>query len=336
MEWFIAGLIIGVGGIVGNAVQNYQNGKAQRKEADRQYNLQLDSLLTGYQNNLETLLLESLPNAQLTLEQAGLELSDLSSQLSERNDWLKAYQDMLSGAGDDTLSQTKQLLEQNIALAKQKEELIKQQNNAYAEASALEIESAIKSGWLQLNDARQSQAMANVQAGATGSVVGAMTSSAIRTKEQIRKYIGNDMVFDIDSAEEGEDSGVFAREVMSIRTNIALQVEANRLNLEAANAAISQAQLQLDTQMEEWEETAEQFQFDVETSLPKRQELLQKQIDNAKQQIEYYQETAKQKLDQWRSTASERGKSSSEIEEFTSSWKDRFKQAGIDIGEEGK
>lgn len=334
MGWLFAGLVLTLTSVIGGAIRASQNAESQRKEADRQYNLQLDSLMTGYQNNLETLLFESLPNAKLTLEQSNLNLSGLSSQLEERNDWLKTYQDMLSGSGDDTLSRTKQLLEQNVALSKQKEELVKRQNAAYTEASALEVESAIKSGWSQLSEARQSQAMANVQAGATGSVVGAMTSAAIRTKEQIRKYIGNDMVFDIES--EGEDSGTFARELMSIRTNIALQVDANKLNLEAATAAISQAQLQLDTQMEEWEETAEQYRFDVDTSIPKQQELLQQQIDNAKQQIEYYQEAALQKLEQWRATASERGKSSSEIEKFTASWKEKFKQAGIDVDKDGK
>lgn len=335
MGFLIAGLVLTLAGVIGGTVQASQNAESRRNESDRQYNLQLDSLMTGYQNDLETLLFESLPNTNLALEQYNLDLSGLANQLSERNDWLKTYQDMLSGAGDGTLSQTKQLLEQNISLAKQKEELVKQQNAAYTEASALEVESAIKSGWSQLNEARQSQSMANVQAGATGSVVGAMTSAAIRTKEQIRKYIGNDMIFDIESAEESEDIGIFARELLSMKTNIALQVDANKLNLEAATAAISQAQLQLDSQMEEWEETAEQYQFDVD-SIPRRQELLQQQIDNAKQQIEYYQAAAMQKLEQWRETASERGKSSAEIDKFTSSWKEKFKKAGIDMNKEGK
>ncbi len=327
MAFIGAGLSV-IGGLA-SWDQKRKSEQAARQEATRQYNLQLDNLLTEHQTGLETLLFESLPNAQLTLGQAELNLDSLDSQITERNEWLSAYQNMLKGTGADTLSQTKQLLDQNLSLAKQKEELVKKQNLAYVESSALEIEAAIKSGWSSLNDARQSQAMANVQSGATGAVVGAMSSSALRTKEQIRKYIGNDMVFDIDSTQEGEEIGLFAKNLMAIQSTVALQVEANELNLEAATVAIAQAQLQLDTQIEDWKETAEQYQFDVETSIPKQQELLRQQIGNAKQQIEYYQKTAMQKLEQWTSTAKERGKASSEIDTFVSSWKDRFKQAGI-------
>ena len=236
---------------------------------EKQYENYLNDqdLLSQYEQNLNTI------SGQISASQNNIlayqwKLEDLAHDKTESADFLADYEQMLAGEGDsdNTLLLQDQLNQENITNAEN--ELA-----SYRDSSALELDSLIRSGFDQYTGERQNQAMLNIYASATGSIVGSYNSAARRTMNAIRAFVGNDMRFN--EAPEGTSIqgksgeamiGSYAKMLLSSRTarknNIAKlesTVKASQIALQDFRDQMADAAYENQTFLDRYDQTVSMY-----------------------------------------------------------------------------
>lgn len=211
-------------------------------------------LMTQYKNTLDEIE-GNISSFQNIITENQLNIRNLNREKAEREEWLEDYEQMLAGEGDEDnlLLQQDQLLQTNITNA---------ENDlaAYADSSALELDALIQQGYGQYAAQRGQNALANVMAGAGGSVQGVYNSTARRQILAIRAFVGDDMVFN--EAAEGTDIhgkagsaklGSYAKAMLSSRTVVRNNLAKYQTEVDAARFTFN-----------EWRDTAEDTAQDNE------------------------------------------------------------------------
>ena len=242
-------------------------------------------LLSQYEQNLNTISGE-ITSSQNAITSYEWKLQDLAHQKQESEDFLEDYRQMLAGEGDDdnTLLLTDQLNQANITNAEN--ELA-----AYKDSSALEMDSLIRSGFDEYTSQRQNQALANIYASATGSVVSAYGSAAKRVQASIRAFVGEDMRFneepegtDAQGTSDGGMIGSYAKSILSTRTTI-------RNNIAQLESSVKAAEIAFQDFRDQMEDAA----YENQTFLDRygqMSSMYQQAIENEKQNIKDLQDTA--------------------------------------------
>lgn len=208
----------------------------KKKNAVNSYIGNID-LLTQYSNQLSQIAGDMVGAENIIFEYEG-RIQDLNRAKAESEEYMEDYRQMLAGRGD---SDNLLLLEDRINqanLANARADLA-----AYRDSSALELDSMIRSGFEEYVTARDQEAIANVYASATGSVVGAFNSAAKRTRFAIRTFVGDDMVFDQEAdgtsiyGKSGASIGTFAQMMLSSRQTIRNNIAKLQTQIDAANLA---------------------------------------------------------------------------------------------------
>ena len=254
---------------------------------EKNYNNYLDDqdLLTQYEQNLNNI------SGQISVSQNNIQsyqwkLEDLAHDKAESEDFLEDYRQMLAGEGDsdNTLLMQDQLNQSNITNA---------ENDlaAYRDSSALELDSLIRSGFDQYTGQRQDQAMLNIYASATGSIVGSYNSAARRTMNAIRAFVGNDMRFN-EAAEgtsiQGKSGeamiGSYAKMLLSSRT-------ARKNNIAKLESTVKAAQIAFQDFRDQMEDAAYENQTFLDR-YEKTVSMYNQMIANERQNIKNLQDNA--------------------------------------------
>lgn len=257
----------------------------QSNEKKHQDYLDDQDLLTEYENRLNSIE-SSISAHRNNITSLQWELEDLEKDRTEAEDFLEDYRQMLAGEGDDdnTLLMQDQLNQENVASAEN--ELA-----AYRDSSALELDSLIQEGFGQYQSQRNEQAIENLYASATGSVVGAYNSAARRTRSAIIAFVGEDMQFD--EAAEGtsiqtrageERIGSYAKMLLSTRAT-------RKNNIAKLDSAVKAAQIAYQDFRDEMEAAADDQQTFLDRYDTSREMLLD-QIAMERQNISNLQSSA--------------------------------------------
>ena len=227
---------------------------------DDDYNAYLDDidLLESYDEQLNNIQ-GQLIGYQNEADKYRGQIEDLTQQKTESEDWLEDYRQMLEGES----------AEKDLA--------------AYRDSSALELDSLISSGFSEYTEKRNDQAIVNIYASATGSVVGAFNSAARRSRNAIRAFVGDDMKFN-ESAEgtsiqsrAGEGMiGSYAKSLLASRTTV-------KNNIAKLNTERAAAKLAFDSFRDQAADVAkenEQFLEDYDDTLSNYEKNLQAMLEN--------------------------------------------------------
>lgn len=208
-------------------------------------------------------------------------LSDLDSDKADFEDFLEDYRQMLAGEGDsDNLILAQDRLNQ-ASIESAEDDL-----SAYRDSSALELDAAIQQGFSSYTSQRQQEAIQNIYASATGSVVGAYNGAARRTRAAIKAFVGSDMKFNQVSGDgrSTEMMGSFAKMMLSNRQIIRNNVAKYQSNIDAAKLAFNSYREEL----AEYAEEGEQFMEDYDST----RKLYEENLAYARDQITALQEKA--------------------------------------------
>lgn len=281
--------------------------------AEEQHRRDLDSLINN-QNATMNELFDSIDSAETLISQYEKELSTtLPFNISEYREWLANYEGMLNGE-ENELSLYRDALRGDLSAAE----------NAMAEfslSSPEQIRQLMDQGYGTLSSYRQQQALANVQAGASGSVKSAYTSLVTKNQADIIRYAGNDMRINEDTGEV--ETGAFARQLIILKTALDTQKTELEASLTAAKYALTKW-------TEDIEDQKTQTEIDLESSL-ERIDFLKEEIEKEKQNIKDASSSAIAVLSQFLSTSSERGWSSDSKISQLRKWRDKFKQLDTDV-----
>ena len=246
---------------------------------DDDYNAYLDDveLLESYEEQLNSIQ-GQLIGYQNEADKYRGQIEDLTQQKTESEDWLEDYRQMLEGEGDDDnlLLQQDQINSANLESAEK-------DLAAYRDSSALELDSLITSGFSEYTEKRNDQAVVNIYASATGSVVGAFNSAARRSRNAIRAFVGDDMKFN--EAAEGTSIqgragegmiGSYAKSLLASRTTV-------KNNIAKLNTERAAAKLAFDSFRDQAADVAkenEQFLEDYDDTLSNYEKNLQAMLEN--------------------------------------------------------
>lgn len=124
--------------------------------------------------------------------------------------------------------------------------LVQQRNSAeaYLQSSQLEKDNASRQGFMSYAEMMKQKSLANVVAGATGGVRSAFSANAINQQNEIRRYIGDDLKFNVGG--DGAGAGTFAREFSVLKTAIDNQILANNISIQAAQNDIARVSDDID------------------------------------------------------------------------------------------
>lgn len=332
--WIFLGLAATVAGIFGLAdwyENTYKAGIKAEKKAKEDYQQGLSDQLQSLQNEINLDFFNSLSQTQADLNDAQLQLDTIDKNITSANDWLSLYQGMLNGE-DNLLSDERDLLNNAITSAEDQVTSSKNALSQYEQTSALAVRNIFEEANEQVTSAKQSIALANVAAGATGSALGAYKTEAMKVRSDLRRYVGSDGYLN-EVTGEGE-IGTFAQELMATRTEIQNTLIDLDAQVQASQLALSQAQYALDSWNYETEKQAESYQNDIE-GLEALKESYQLQLETAKENLKEYSKSALEKIKDWKETMTEYAEtgaedalSNEEIEEQIQSWKDKYKNYG--------
>lgn len=332
--WIFLGLAAAVAGIFGLAdwyENTYKAGIDAERKAKEDYQQGLSDQLQNLQNEINLDFFNSLSQTQADLNDAQLQLDTIDKNITSANDWLSLYQGMLNGE-DNLLSDERDLLNNAITSAENQVTSSKNALSQYEQTSALAVRNIFEEANEQVTSAKQSIALANVAAGATGSALGAYRTEAMKVRSDLRRYVGADGYLN-EATGEGE-IGTFAQELIATRTEIQNTLFDLDAQVQASQLALSQAQYALDSWDYETEKQAESYQNDIE-GLEALKESYQLQLETAKENIKEYSKSALEKIKDWKETMTEYAEtgaedalSNEEIEEQIQSWKDKYKNYG--------
>ena len=301
-----------------------KDAQSQKAAAERQakidYQNSLYNKLLSLEDEIELDIFSSISDAQALLADAQLQLGTIDNNITAAQDWLALYQGMLNGE-DNLLS-----AERDVA----KNAITSSQNalEQYELSSALAVRNIFDEANNQVQSAKQSIAMANVAASATGSAAGAYKTEALKVKSDLRRYVGADGYLN-EATGEGE-IGTFAQDLIVTRTEI------NNTPFDL-DADVKAAQLALETWDYETKKQAEGYENDIEGYEALR-ESYQLQLEAAKKNIKTYSQAALERIKEWKETMSEYAEtgaddalSISEIEDQILNWEKKYKNIGVSV-----
>ena len=308
----VAGVLAGAGAIY-HGVSAAEKKAESERIARENYQKQLWSEASDIQAFIENDLWSSLDTALGNIEALETEQAQLETNMPRYEEWLSNYEGMLAGE-DNVLTQEREGMIDAVESAE----------NAladYTASSALQVRSIFDEAYSSVHSSRQQQALANVSAGATGSVVSSYTAATRKIQSDITRFVGADGYINEETG-EGE-LGTFARTMIVTRNQIDHEMQNMQANIDAANLALT-------LWNENTEDQAEQYRFEYETGM-ERLEGLPDEIEKYKAVIKNKTDTALAKIKDWEAKRKEYGTSQADIDAQKQSWKELYAAIGVEL-----
>ena len=238
-EWIaiavISGLIYGVKSLI-----DYSNEQDELSRQEDKNNLDAYNSSMAKYNEL----LNEVDNALLEVDKENLKKTDQQSIIDTNAEWLANYEKMLAGDRTDTvlgrnlasLQDKKTSLENERNLLEQNKTLAEKQASAYLSSSAVEKQSNYETAFDKYTQMLKQKSLLNIAASGSGQEEGAYRVAQLIQSQQIRNYIGVDLVFNTDNGESeyNSNAGSFLNAFSSLQKGINTTIYNNNLQIELA------------------------------------------------------------------------------------------------------
>lgn len=221
MEWLIATAVLGVIGMGVSIAQN-ETSISLQEESNRNtaYNTSTQSLSDS---------ITSIEKTLLNIEGVESQNKKYQSEIDTANEWLENYRKMLSGDRTET-TLGRELYGYEGALKK-----AENAKGTYLASSAVEKQNAYDTAFDSYSQMLKQKSLLNVAASGTGQLEGAYSMARLIQNQTIRKFIGNDMVFNSDGEATSLSDGSFLMSYSAMQKEINANIESLTLQIEIAN-----------------------------------------------------------------------------------------------------
>lgn len=311
----ITSAIVGTGLAINSAVQNYNNAS---------YNRQQSSL------NMANDYLGTLNSQYDILSKSFTELSVLEKNYydaihnKEVNiDLIEQYTQALNSETGE-LSQDNQFLSQKYLLNQQLNN-INSETELYEKTQAENQKNYVISSFSDYAQMMKDKSIQNVLAGASGNKGNVYNIENLIANNQLRDFIGSDMIFDYNESSEGSFSRMYILQQEAIKE----QVKTYEYNANAIMANLYKVDQEYRDQIEALTYTNEGFDSIINDYISDEFNMnSRKYYESA---IKRAQENAISALAEYRKNASAGGIDSKEIDRVTNQYKEKFKELGYEI-----
>lgn len=231
----ISGLIYGVKSLI-----DYSNEQDELSRQEDKNNLDAYNSSMAKYNEL----LNEVDNALLEVDKENLKKTDQQSIIDTNAEWLANYEKMLAGDRTDTvlgrnlasLQDKKTSLENERNLLEQNKTLAEKQASAYLSSSAVEKQSNYETAFDKYTQMLKQKSLLNIAASGSGQEEGVYRVAQLIQSQQIRNYIGVDLVFNTDNGESeyNSNAGSFLNAFSSLQKGINTTIYNNNLQIELA------------------------------------------------------------------------------------------------------
>ena len=335
-----AGVGLGATALIDNALSTDEEISIQEETLGNNMKADAIGFITNDELSLDSYL-KDIDSYLQQIEAQSLIVDRNQQNIDVNNEWLAMYQGMLNGE-DNLLTQERNLLDSQIAQATAAkglaDQVLVQQRNAaeaYLQSSQIEKDNASRQGFMSYAEMMKQKSLANVVAGATGGIRSSFSANAINQQNEIRRYIGDDLKFNVGG--EGEGAGTFAREFGMLKTAIDNQILANNISIQAAqndvtraSDSIDAATFNLNKQLDAWDtnrSALEQDNADKKAAI----DIDKASIERWTTLVDGFQDEAIRKLQSWQNSAADAGRTKEEIDSFVNDTKKKFKDFGYEI-----
>lgn len=312
----ISSLIVGTAAAVNSAVQNQNNASYNRQQSS--LNMANDYLATL--NSQYDILSKSLTELSILEKNYYDAIHNKEVNLGLIEQYTQALN---SETGE--LSKDNQFLSQKYLLNQQLSN-----TNAEAELYKRTQEEAQKNYVVQsFSDYAQmmkDKSIQNVLAGASGNKGNVYRIENLIANNQLRDFIGSDMIFDYNESGEGSFSKMYALQQQAINE----QVKTYKYNANAIMANLYKVDQEYKDQIEALTYANEDFDSIINDYISDESNMnSRKYYESA---IKRAQENARSALNEYRKNASAGGISSEEIDRVTNQYQEKFRELGYVIG----
>lgn len=311
----ITSAIVGTGLAINSAVQNYNNAS---------YNRQQSSL------NMANDYLATLNSQYDILSKSFTELSVLEKNYydaihnKEVNiDLIEQYTQALNSETGE-LSKDNQFLSQKYLLNQQLNN-INSETELYEKTLAENQKTYVINSFSDYAQMMKDKSIQNVLAGASGNKGNVYNIENLIANNQLRDFIGSDMIFDYNESAEGSFSRMYILQQEAIKE----QVKTYEYNANAIMANLYKVNQEYRDQIEALTYTNEGFDSIINDYISNENNInSRKYYESAMKRA---QENAISALAEYRKNASAGGIDSKEIDRVTNQYKEKFKELGYEI-----
>lgn len=311
----IASAIVGTALAINSAVQNYNNAA---------YNRQQSSL------NMSNDYLNTLNSQYDILSKSLTELSVLEKNYydalhnKEVNiDLIEQYKAALNSETGE-LSKDNQFLSQKYLLNQQLNN-INSETELYEKTQAENQKNYVISSFSDYAQMMKDKSIQNVLAGASGNKGNVYRIENLIVNNQLRDFIGSDMIFDYNESAEGSFSRMYILQQEAIKE----QVKTYEYNANAIMANLYKVDQEYKDQIEALTYANEGFDSIINDYISDESNMnSRKYYESAMKRA---QENAISALNEYRKNASAGGISSKEIDRVVNQYKEKFKELGYEI-----
>lgn len=225
MGWLILGVFAGIVGIGLSYSQNEES-LAQQEEQNR---------ITNYDKSIDQIndATTQIENTLIEIEKTQSDNKTYQSEIDTANEWLDNYQKMLGGDRTETaLGRELYGLEGALATAKEKK-------SVYEAESRVQKQTAYDEAFSSYSQMLKQKSLLNVAASGTGQMEGAYSATQLIQSQSIRRFIGNDMIFNSDGEGTSIEDGSFLMSYSTLKREIKSNLEYLSLQIDIANNNIA-------------------------------------------------------------------------------------------------
>ena len=312
----ITSAIVGTGLAINSAVQNYNNAS---------YNRQQSSL------NMANDYLSTLNSQYDILSKSFTELSVLEKNyydaIHNKEVNLGLIEQYTQALNSETgeLSQDNQFLSQKYLLNQQLNN-INSETELYEKTQAEKQKNYVISSFSDYAQMMKDKSILNVLAGASGNKGNVYNIENLIANNQLRDFIGSDMIFDYNESAEGSFSRLYILQQEAIKE----QVKTYEYNANAIMANLYKVDQEYKDQIEALTYANEDFDSIINDYISDESNMnSRKYYESA---IKRAQENARSALNEYRKNASAGGISREEIDRVTNQYQEKFRELGYVIG----
>ncbi len=264
MGWLIAAGVLGLFGLGVTIAQNETSLSMQEEQIRNESN---NASITSLENSIT-----SITNTLGDIQSLDATNDTYQSEIANSNEWLENYRRMLAGDRTDTS------LGRELFGYEQQKEQAERNATTYLASSAVEKQNAYDTALESYTQMLKQKSLLNVAASGSGQTEGAYSAAQLIQNQSIRKFVGNDMVFNSDGEGTSLADGSFLMSYSALQKEITATIADNNLKIEVA------------------QNTIKDFYENYETMSNEKQTLIDdrtKAIELNKETIETYKQTIK-------------------------------------------
>ena len=312
----ISSLIVGTAAAVNSAVQNQNNAAYNRQQSS--LNMANDYLATL--NSQYDILSKSLTELSILEKNYYDALHNKEVNLG----LIEQYTEALNSETGE-LSKDNQFLSQKYLLNQQLNN-INSETELYEKTQAENQKNYVISSFSDYAQMMKDKSIKNVLAGASGNKGNVYRIENLIANNQLRDFIGSDMIFDYNESSEGSFSKMYILQQKAIKE----QVKTYEYNANAIMANLYKVDQEYRDQIEALTYSNEDFDSIINDYISDESNMnSRKYYESA---IKRAQENARSALNEYRNNASAGGISREEIDRVTNQYQEKFRELGYVIG----